>query len=88
MINSVGGVSINNPDRVESGAKKRLSGGNIKGEDIIYPLEPGEHRVVGKKEHMNVGSHAWLPSLGKEGLETIKGRKVSLVDGGILQKDY
>jgi len=88
VITSVGGVSINNPEGVERGAKKRLSGGNIKGEDIIYRLEPGEHRVVRKTEHMNVGSHTWLPGRGKEGLETIKGRKVSLVDGGILQKDY
>jgi len=37
---------------------------------------------------MNVGSHAWLPNRGKEGLETIKRGKVSLVDRRNLQKDY
>jgi len=37
---------------------------------------------------MNVGSHTWLPNWGKEGLETAKRRKVSLVDRWILQKDY
>jgi len=37
---------------------------------------------------MNVGSHAWLPNRGKEGLGTIKGRKVSLIDRWILQKNY
>jgi len=88
VVNSVGGVGVNNPERVETGAKKRLIGGDIEGEDIIYPLKPGEHRVVGKKRPMNVGSHSWLPDWWKEGLETIKGRKVSLVDRWILQKDY
>jgi len=88
VIISVGGVSVNNPEGVETGATKRLIGGNVKGEDIVYPLEPQEHRIVGKKIHMNVGSHTWLPNRGKEGLETVKGRKVSLVDRWILQKDY
>jgi len=69
---------------VEGGAKKRLIGGDVQGEDIVYPVKPGEHRVVGKKRHMKVGSHAWLPNRGREGLETIKGRKVSLVDRRIL----
>jgi len=73
---------------VEGGAKKRLVGGDVERENILHPLEPGEHRVVGKKRHMKVGCHSWLPDWGKEGLETIKGRKVSLVDRWILQKDY
>jgi len=37
---------------------------------------------------MNVGSHSRLPDRRKEGLEAVKGRKVSLVDRWILQKDY
>ena len=85
MVNSVGGVTINNPKGMEGGAKKRLMGGDVKGENIIYPLKPGEHPVIGKKSIINVGSHAWLPTPGKEELETIKGRKVSLVDRWILQ---
>jgi len=88
MVNSIGGVSINNPKGVEGGAKKRLFGGDVEGEDVIHPLELREHRVTGKKRHINVGSHAWLPNRGKEGLETIERGKVSLVDRWILQKDY
>jgi len=88
VVHGVGGVSINYPKRVEGSAKKRFVGGDVERENIIHPLEPGEHRVVGKKRHMNVGCQTWLPDRGKKGLETIKGRKVSLVDRWILQKDY
>jgi len=73
---------------VEGGAKKRLIRGDVERKNIVHPFEPGEHRVIGKKRHMNVGCHPWLPNRGKEGLETIKGGKVSLVDRRILQKDY
>jgi len=73
---------------VEVGVKERLVGGDVEGEDIVHPFEPGEPRIVGKKGHMNVGSHAWLPKRGKKGHKTIKRRKVSLVDTRILQKDY
>ena len=73
---------------MESGAERGLVGEDVERENIIHPLEPGEHHVVAKKRHMNVGCHWWLPNWVKEGLETIKGRKVSLVDGWILQKDY
>jgi len=88
VVNSVRGVGVNNPEGVEGSAKKRLVGGDVEGENVVHPLKPGEHRVVGKKRHMDVGSHAWLPNRGKEGLETIKGRKVSFVDRWILQKNY
>ena len=87
VVDSVAGVGINNPQGVEGGAQKRLIGGDVEGENIVHPLKPGEHREIGKKRHMNVGSHAWLPNRRKEGLETIKGRKVSLVDRWILQKN-
>jgi len=80
VVSSVGGVSVNNPECVEGGAKERFGGGDVEGENIVHPLKPGKHREIGKKRHMNVGSHSWLPTRGKEGLETIKGRKVSLVD--------
>jgi len=88
VVNSIGGVGVDDSERMETGAKKRLIGGDVEGEYIIYPLKSGEHRVVGKKRHMNVGSHSWLPNWWKEGLETIIGRKVSLVDRGVLQKNY
>jgi len=88
VVNSVSGVGINNPEGVVGGAKKRLIGGDVEGEDVVHPFKLGEHRVVGKTKHMNVDSHTWLPNRGKEGLETIKGRKVSLDDRWILQKDY
>jgi len=88
MVDSVGGVGINTPERTTTGPKKRLAGADIEGKDIIHPFKPGEHCVVGKKRYMNVGSHSWLPDGWKEGLETIKGRKVSLVDRWILHKDY
>jgi len=88
MVDSIGGVSIDNSNGVEGGAKTRLIGGDVEGEDVIHPLELGEHRVIGKKRNMNLGSHAWLPHRGKEGLETIERGKVSLVNRWILQKDY
>ena len=66
MVNSIGGVGVNNPEGVETGAKERLIGGDIEGEDVVHPFKPGEHRIVGKKEHMNVGSHSWLPNQWKE----------------------
>jgi len=88
VVSSIGGIGVNNPEGVENGAKKSLSGGNVKGKNIIYPLKPGEHGVVGKTRHMNVGSPTWLPSRRKEGIETVKGWNVSLVDRWILQKDY
>jgi len=88
VVHGVGGVGINYPERVEGGAKKGLAGGDVERENIIHPFEPGEHRVVGKKRHMNVGCHSWLPNWGKEGLETVKGGKVSLIDRWFLQKDY
>jgi len=88
MVNSIGGVSINNPKGVKGSAKKRLVGGDVEGKDVIHPLELGEHRVMGKKRHRNVGSHAWLPNRGKKGLETIERGKVSLVDRWLLQQDY
>jgi len=88
VVNSVGEVGVNYPKRVEGSAEKRFIEGDIEGEDVVHSLELGEHRVVGKKRHMKVGSHTWLPNRGKEGLETIEGRKVSLVDRWILQKDY
>jgi len=88
VVHSVGGVSINNPKGVEGGAKKKLIGGDVEGKNIVRPLKPREHRVSGKKKYMKVDSHAWLPNRWKKGLETIKGRKVSLIDGWILQKDY
>jgi len=31
MVSSVGGVSVDNPERVESGAKKRVIGGDVEG---------------------------------------------------------
>jgi len=88
VVSSVAGVGVNNLEGVEIIAKKRLIAGDIEGEHIVYPLKHGEHCIVGKKRHMKVGSHTWLPNRGKKGLETIKGMKVSLVDSWILQKDY
>ena len=87
MVDSVGGVGINNPERVEGGAKRRLVGGDVEGDNIVHSLKPGKHRVVGKKRHMDVGGHSWLPNGGEEGLKAIKGRKVSLVDRWILQNN-
>jgi len=84
VVGGVGGVSIDNSESVEVGAKKRLIGGDVEGEHIVHLLKPGEHRVIGKKRHVNVGSHSRLPNRGKEGLETIEGRKVSLVDRWVL----
>ena len=88
MVDSISGVGVNNPEGVKGGAKEGLVGGDVEGENMVHPLEPGEHRVVGKKRHINIGSHAWRLSWGNEGLETIEGRKVSLVDRWILQKNY
>ena len=88
VVNCVGGVSINYPKRVEGGAEKRFVGGDVERENIIHPLEPGEHRIIGKKRHMHVGRHPRLPNWGKEGLKTIKGRKVSLIDRRFLQENY
>jgi len=88
VVNSIGRVGFDNPKGVEISAKKRLIGGDVKGENILLPIKPGEHRVVGKKRHMNVGSHAWFLNRGKKGLKNIKRGKVSFVDRWILQQDY
>jgi len=88
VVHSIGRIGINNPEGVETGAKKRLIGEDIEGEDFVHPHKLVEHRVVGKKGPRNIGSHSWLPNREKKELETIKGRKVSLVDRWILQKDY
>ena len=88
VVHSISRIGVNDSEGVQTGAKKRLAGGDIKGKDVVYPLKLGKHHVVGKKTHMNVGSHTWLPNRGKKGLETTKGRKASLVDRWILQKDY
>ena len=69
---------------MEVGVKERLVGGDVEGENIVHPFELGEHRVVGKKRQVNVGTHAWLPNPGKKRFKTIKGRKVSIVDRWIL----
>jgi len=88
VVNSVGGVGIDNPEGVEGGAKKRLIGRDVEGEHIVHPLKLGEHCVVGKQRHMKVGSHSWLANRGKERFKTMEGGKVSLVYRRILQKDY
>ena len=88
MIHGVGRVGINYPERMEGGAKKRFIGGDVERKNIVHPLKPGEHRVTGKKRHMNVGCHSWLPNRGKKGPKTIKRRKVSLVNRRLLQKNY
>jgi len=73
---------------VEGGAKKRFISGDVEGENIVRPLKPGEHRIIGKKRYMNVGGHAWLPNRGEKGLKTVKRGKVGLIDRRILQEDY
>jgi len=88
VVDGVGGVGIDNPERVEGGAKKRFICGDVEGENIIHPLKPGKHRIIGKKRNMNVGGHTWLPNRGEKGLETVKRGKVGLIDRWILQKDY
>ena len=88
MVNSVGGVRINNPKGVEGGAKKRLIGRAVEGENIVHPLKPGEHRIGGMNRHMNIGGHTWLPNRGNEGFKTITRGKMSVIDRRILQKDY
>jgi len=87
MVDRGGGVGIDNPEGVKTGAEERLLGGHVQGEDVVKPLKPREHREVGKKKHMNLGSHTWLPNRGKERLKTIKGGEVGLVNRWILQKD-
>ena len=61
MVDRVGGVGVDDSEGVKTGAKKRFIGGDVKGKDVVFPPKPGEHRAVGKKGHMNVGSDAWLP---------------------------
>jgi len=59
----------------------------MQGKDILFPHKPGEYRVIGKKRHIKVGSHSWLPNRRKETFKPVEGRKVSLMDRWILQKD-
>jgi len=40
-VGSVGG--FDDSDRVEIGAKKPLVRGNVKGDDVVFPFEYGEH---------------------------------------------
>ena len=69
---------------MEFGAEEGLVGGVIKGEDVVHPFEPGQHPKVGKQRSVQIGRHTWLPTVGNEQLETIKGGKVSLADRWIL----
>jgi len=46
VVDSVDGVGINNPKGVEGSTEKRLTGGDVEGENIIHPRKPGEHRIV------------------------------------------
>ena len=58
VVNSIGGVGVNKAKRVEGSAEERLIRGDVEGENLVHHRKPGEHRVVGKKRHMNVGTHA------------------------------
>jgi len=66
VVNTVGGVSIDDSEEVKMRAKKRVMGRDVKCKDIMLPGKLGEHRVVGKKRHMHEGSHTWLPEWGKK----------------------
>jgi len=61
MVDPVGAVGVDDSEGVKTGAKKRFMGGDVKGKDVVFLPKPGEHRAVGKKGHMNVGSDAWIP---------------------------
>ena len=61
MVDRVGGVGVDDSEGLKTGAKKRFMGGDVKGKDVVFLPKAGEHRAVGKKGHMNVGSDAWLP---------------------------
>jgi len=66
MVNSVGGVGVDDSEGVKVGAEKTIMGGDLKGKIVVYPLKPGEHHVIGKKRHMKVACHTWLSNRGKK----------------------
>jgi len=41
VVTGVCGVGIDEPEGVETGAKEGLVGGDVQGEDVVHPLEPG-----------------------------------------------
>ena len=51
---------------MEAGPEERLLGGDVAGEDIIYPTEPWEYRIGGKQTYMNIGRHVELPNSGEK----------------------
>lgn len=61
---SVGG--FDDSKGVEIGAKKPLVRGDVKGDDVVFPFEHGEHRVLEKKRSIYVGGHTGLPNRGKK----------------------
>jgi len=72
VVNSIGGVGVNNPKGVEVSAKKRFIGGDVEGEDVVHSFEPGKHGEVGKKRHMNRGSQRGFLTRGKKDLKPLK----------------
>jgi len=87
VVACVGRVGVNQPERVKGGLEKRFLGGDIKGEDVIHPFEPWEHRKRSKKEYVNIGRHARLPDRGKKRLKALERGEVSLVNRRILKED-
>jgi len=72
MVHCVRRIGIDNPEGVKVGTEKWLIRGDVQGQDIVHSFKPGEHRVVGKKRHINVGRDSWLPNWRKASIKTIK----------------
>jgi len=87
MVPCVCGIGVYYPEGVKVGPEKRFLGGDVEGEDVIHTLEFREYRIGGKKRHMNVGCHPWLPNRGQNGLKAIEGGKVRLAHRRFLKKN-
>jgi len=88
VVTCVGGIRMNYPEGLKTGAEKRFLGGDIDGEQIIHPCELWDQQKRGNERHMSIGRHVGLPNRGKKQLKAVKGGKVSLANRRLLPEDY
>jgi len=80
-------VGVDQPGGVKIRPEERFLGGDIEGEDVIHLFEPWGHRKGSKERHMNIGHNTRLSDRGEQRLKAVEGRKLSLVNRGVLEEN-